>query len=279
MNASVPSMFKLAMIQMRVLGGAKEANLLRAENFIAQAAANHASVVLLPEALNLGWTHGSARSAADQIPGGSSCQRLVEAAQRQNVYLCAGIIERSGDHIFNSAVLIAPSGELLIHYRKLNELGIGQGLYGLGDRLQVARTPLGTFGVMICADGFACDQVISRTLGYMGADVILSPSAWAVPADHDNAVEPYGKLWLDNYQPVAKDFELWIASASNVGWITDGPWQGRKCIGNSLIVGPTGTPVLTGPYGVDAEAVLYTQITVIRRPAQGDGWQQRWLQP
>lgn len=264
--------FKLALAQMRVLGGAKEANLARADQCIDEAARHGADVVLLPEAMPLGWTHSSARTQADEIPDGLSCRVLAAAAKRNRVYLCSGVIERSGPDIFNSAVLIAPDGSVLAHHRKLNELAIAHGLYALGDRLQVARTRFGTFGLMICADGFAQGQVISRTLGYMGAHVILSPSAWAVPAGHDNAKEPYGQLWLDNYGPAARDFHLWIASVSNVGWITDGPWNGRKCIGNSLVIGPSGKPALTGPHGVDAETILYTEIEPVPRPAQGDQW-------
>jgi predicted amidohydrolase len=171
-------------------------------------------------------------------------------------------VERAEEKIFNAAVLLSPTGQLLAHHRKINELDFAQDLYERGDRLQVAHTPLGTIGLMICADGFANGQVISRTLGCMGADLILSPSAWAVPADHDNAKEPYGQLWVDNYGPVARDFHLWIAGVSNVGWITDGPWEGRPCIGCSLVVGPSGHPVLQGPYGADAETILYLDVSL-----------------
>src|SRR5262249_23151516 len=149
-------------------------------------------------------------------------------------------------------------------------------LYALGNRLQAVDTPFARLGLMICADGFASGQVISRSLGYMGADLILSPSAWAVPADHDNARDPYGKLWTDNYGPVARDFQLWIAGVSNGGWITDGPWKSRKCIGCSLVVGPTGRPVLQGPYGVDAETLLTVDVNAVPRPAQGDQWALLW---
>ena len=272
MNADVAAGFKLALIQMRVEGGLKDANLARAERCIAEAGRAGASVVLLPEAMTLGWTHSSARTDADEVPSGQSCRLLADAARRNGVYVCAGLIERCGPSIFNSAVIIAPDGQVAAHHRKLNELAIAHDLYALGDRIQVARTPFGTFGLMICADGFASGQVISRALGYMGADLILSPSAWAVPADHDNVKEPYGKLWLDNYGPVARDFRLWIASVSNVGPITDGPWKGRHCIGNSLVVDPSGRAALTGPYGVDAETILYIDIAPIPRPAQGDQW-------
>lgn len=253
---------KLALVQMRVEGGAKALNLARAERFIAEAAQAGADVVLLPEALTLGWTHGSARSLADEIPGGESCERFRAAARRSSVMVCAGIVERSGDRLFNSAVLLSQEGELLLHHRKLNELEIAHELYAPGDRLGVAETPVGRIGLMICADGFAPGQSVSRALALMGAELILSPCAWAVPPDHDNAREPYGKLWLDHYGVVARENRLWIAGCSNVGPIDDGPWKGRACIGCSLVVGPEGGPVLRGPYGIDAETILSIDLTL-----------------
>jgi len=226
--------------------------------------------------MTLGWTHSSSELDADEIPDGESCLRLREAARANRIYVCAGLVERAGAFIFNSAALIGPDGDLLLHHRKLNELEIAHEVYALGDRLAVVSTPLGTLGVMICADAFARGQVASRALGLMGADIILSPCAWAVPADHDNAKEPYGQLWLDNYCPVARDFRLWIAGVSNVGWLDDGAWKGHKCIGCSLVIGLDGRKVLMGPYGADAEALLYADICPKPRPARGDGWERLW---
>jgi predicted amidohydrolase len=271
--------FNLALVQMLVEGGRKAENLRRAEQRIAEAAGRGAQVIVLPEALNLGWTHPSARAEADAIPEGESCSCLCTAAQRYRVFVCAGLVERAGDTVFNSAVLINPDGEVILLHRKLNELEIGHDLYAQGDRLGVAPTAFGTIGVMICADAFARGQVVSRTLGLMGAQIILSPAAWAVPADHDNARDPYGRLWLDNYAPVARDFRLWIAGVSNVGRLNAGPWQGRQCIGCSLLVGPDGRPVLQGPYGARADTILYEDIELVTPPARGNGWEGLWKQP
>ncbi|MBI4327504.1 MAG: carbon-nitrogen hydrolase family protein [Chloroflexi bacterium] len=269
-------MFKLALIQMRVEGGAKQRNLDHAAALIAEAAAHGSALAVLPEALSLGWTHPSAKVEADELPDGPSCSVLRNMARETGLYLCSGLVERADDRIFNAAVVIDPQGDVILHHRKIHELEIGHALYALGDRLEVAHTSLGTIGLMICADAFARGQVISRTLGYMGAQIILSPSAWAVPADHDNEKEPYGALWLENYAPVARDFRLWIVGVSNVGWITGGPWQGRKCIGCSLVVDPSGEPVLRGPYGAEAEAILYVDVALQPRPAQGEGWTDYW---
>ncbi len=268
-------MFKLAMAQMRVEGGAKTANLARALERIETAAHNGAHVVLLPEALDLGWTFPP-EGLAGAVPAGEASALLAAAARRYRVYVCAGLVEQAPDQVFNTAVLLDPEGRLLLHHRKLNELEIGHACYGQGDRLAVAHTPLGCFGLMICADAFARGQVISRTLALMGADILLSPSAWAVPADHDNRLNPYGKLWLDNYGPVAREHQLWIAGVSNVGRIDAGPWKGRQCIGCSLLVGPDGRAVLQGPYGPEADTLLYADIAPVPRPARGDGWERFW---
>jgi predicted amidohydrolase len=247
---------KLALVQMLVEPGCKEANLLRAERRIAEAAAQGGEMIVLPEAMPLGWTHPSARTEADAIPDGESCARLRRAAKTHGVLVCSGVVERAGERIFNAAVLIDATGEVIGHHRKIYELDMAHDLYARGDRLSVTDTPFGRIGVMICADGFAPGQSISRTLALMGAQIIVSPCAWAVPADHDNVREPYGQLWLDNYCPVAREFGLVIAGVSNVGPITAGPWQGRTCIGNSLLIARDASEAARGPYGENAEAIL-----------------------
>jgi predicted amidohydrolase len=83
---------------------------------------------------------------------------------------------------------------------------------------------------------------------------------------------------LDNDCPVARDFRLWIVGVSNVGWLTGGPWQGRRCIGCSLVVDPNGVAVVRGPYGADAESLLYADIQVEPRPVRGDAWEDYWGQ-
>jgi predicted amidohydrolase len=251
---------KLAVGQIRVDGGQPAANLVRSERAIADAAQRDAELIVLPETLDCGWTHSSAHQLAGPIPGGAACESLRAAARRSRIFVCAGIVERADDLLFNAAVLISPDGDLLLHHRKIHELDIAQDLYARGDRLAIAQTSLGAVGVMICADAFAPELCIARTLGAMGAELILSPCAWAVPIDHDQTREPYGKIWHDSYRPVAREYGMTIAGVSNVGLITDGPWAGRRCIGCSLVMGPDGTPLLQGPYGSDAEALLFVDI-------------------
>lgn len=258
--------FNLALAQMLVTPGDAAGNLVRAEDRIATAAGQGADIVLLPETLDCGWAHPSARELAGEIPNGDACRQLRAAAKQNGVFLCAGLVEREarstkpGTRFFNSAVLVDPHGEVILHHRKINELDFAGELYSVGDRVGVAETPWGRVGVMICADGFASGQVISRSLAMMGARFILSPCAWAVPADHDNAREPYGQLWLDNYGPVARDFGVWIAGCSNVGPITAGEWAGRKCIGNSLVCAPQKLVAARGTYGESADEIVLVRV-------------------
>ncbi len=264
--------YKLAMVQMTVIGGDPETNLSHAADLIREAAEKGARIALLPEAMDFGWCHSSARELAGSIPGGSSFEALRIAAVDNGIYVCAGIIERDGEKLYNAAVLISPSGELLIKHRKLNELDFAHELYDQGDRLNVAHTELGTLGLLICADAFAAEKTLSKSLGYMGADIILSPSAWAVPADHDNEKEPYGDTWRNAYKPICEIFKIWFVGVSNVGSVDDGEWTGWKCIGCSLACDHLGREVIQGPYGEDADTILYIDVELQDRPARGTGW-------
>ena len=249
------AVLRLALAQMLVEPGEILRNVTRAEHRIGEAAAGGAQIVLLPEALDCGWTHPSARDFADTIPGGPACERLRDAARRHRVMVCAGIIEGDGKRLFNSAVLISAEGEILLHHRKLHELDFARALYARGDRLGVAETSHGRIGLMICADAFAKGLVISRTLGQMGATLILSPCAWAVPPGFN---EPYGQLWRDSYAPPATEFRMTIAGCSNIGPVTSGEWNGWQCIGNSLVIGPDGEPLVTGRYAEEQLIILST---------------------
>ena len=57
---SIKSRFKIALIQMNVVGGELQTNLGHAVKQIEAAANQGAQIALLPEAMDLGWTHTSA---------------------------------------------------------------------------------------------------------------------------------------------------------------------------------------------------------------------------
>lgn len=251
---------RLALIQMQVTPGDPAANLARAATHIATAAANNADIALLPEALDCGWTHPSAHDLAQPVPDGTTTRFFQNLARHHNIHIATGLVERAGPLLHNSALLIAPDGEILVHHRKINELDFALDLYSPGpaDQPSVAETEHGRIGLMICADGFAENLHVSHHLANLGAKLILSPCAWAVPPDHDNTTTPYGQLWIDSYTPIARQHNLTIAATSNVGAITAGPWENHPCIGNSMVVTPHGPqPHTAAPFGQHAEHILY----------------------
>ena len=114
--------YRVAMAQILVEGGRPETNLARAVASIEAAGRQACQLVVLPECLDLGWTDPSAREMAEPIPGlHGKC--LAEAARRAGLYVVAGFVERGGDRIYNAAILADRSGDLLLHYRKINGNG------------------------------------------------------------------------------------------------------------------------------------------------------------
>ncbi len=153
---------------MKVVGGDRAANLDHAGEMIAEAAQNGAQFVLLPEAMDLGWTDPSALTEAEAIPEGKTCRILSEMAIKYNLYICSGLIEKDGDKVFNSAVIIDPKGEVILLHRKINELDIGHPYYALGDRLNVCQHRVwhpGPLNLCRCQYGRICPYPIPCLYG------------------------------------------------------------------------------------------------------------------
>jgi predicted amidohydrolase len=137
---------------------------------------------------------------------------------------------------------------------------LAQDLYSLGTRIAVVDTELGRVGLAVCADNYPDSPEIGGALGRMGCRLLLSPCAWAVDSDHDNAAKPYGKIWQDAYRVLTTRFAMTVIAVSSVGVITGGPWRGRKCVGRSLAYRPGGVVLAEGPG--DEEALLVVEANV-----------------
>jgi predicted amidohydrolase len=250
---------RVGMPQMLVVPGAVDDNLGRAVSAIEAAARKRCDVVVLPECLDLGWTFPGARELAQPVPGPTT-DRLRAAAALAGITVVAGLTEREGDRIFNSAVLIGTDGTLLARHRKINELDFARQLYSAGTSLQVVATPLGVIGMDICADNAYPSLALGRALAAMGAKILLSPCAWAVPPGFDNAVRAYGDEWVTAYGALARETGMPVVGVSNVGPVVGGEWDGWACIGASLAVGSDGEVILQAPFGEAAEALLTVEI-------------------
>jgi predicted amidohydrolase len=263
------SSYLVGLGQILVEGGQPQANLDRAVAMVERAAAEGCRVVVLPECLDFGWTDPSAREGAQPIPGPHS-ERLAEAARANGIHVVAGLVERDGNRLYNASVLVGPDGRLILRHRKINELDIGLELYSVGDRLEVAHTDeLGVVAIPICADNFWTSRAVGHVLCRMGAQVLLSPSAWAVVPEHDEATDPYGGEWIRPYSELGRLYDATVVGVSNVGMMTGGPWAGHACIGKSLAVGPGGEILAHAPYGVDAETLVVVEVDP--HPPVGEG--------
>ena len=240
---------------MLVEGGRPAQNLARAAGLIAKSAKAGCQVVILPECLDFGWTDPSAREGAQSLPGLHS-EALSAAARTARIWVVAGLVERAGDKLYNTAILVSPEGAITLKHRKINELKLAHDLYALGQSVQCADTPLGRVGLLVCADNFPDSLELGRTLGRMGCGLVLSPCAWAVPGDHDNAREPYGAMWRESYSKLTSEFPLSVVGVSNVGPVEAGPWKGRRCVGCSLAMGPGGAVLAQAPYGEESLTVV-----------------------
>ena len=114
-------MIRIGMGQMTVSGGEVDKNLAQATQFITAAAQQECDFVLLPECLDTGWTHPSAVDSAQPIPGITS-EILCQSAVENQIHVVAGITERNDEQIYNAAILIDPTGEILLKHRKIRQV-------------------------------------------------------------------------------------------------------------------------------------------------------------
>jgi predicted amidohydrolase len=132
-----------------------------------------ADVVLLPEGITVVGTGKTPADVAETVPGPTTA-KLGELAAKKNAYVVAGLYERDGVAIYNTAVFLDRKGRLLGRYRKvyLPREEIEGGLTP-GNEYPVFTTDFGKVGVMICWDIQYADP--ARALARRGAELLLLP--------------------------------------------------------------------------------------------------------
>ena len=101
---------KIGVIQFEPLFGEIDGNLQRTRDLIMK---SDADLLVLPELFNTGYLFSSKEevlSCSEEIPGGKTTQLLCSMAKERGVIIAGGVAEKSGDRIFNSAVLVSPDG-------------------------------------------------------------------------------------------------------------------------------------------------------------------------
>lgn len=112
---------------------------------------------------------------AETIPGPLT-ERLSAIARKTGQWLLPGsMYERQGDKLYNTALAISPKGEIAAKYSKMFPWLPYESGTTPGNQFCVFDIPeAGRFGMCICYDMWFPE--VTRTLAWMGAEVILQPT-------------------------------------------------------------------------------------------------------
>jgi 5-aminopentanamidase len=237
---------RVAVAQIEPRLGEKARNLETCVAQLEQAVAAGAELLVLPECAIPGYMFDSAEEAlpfAEEIPGPST-QALADACRRLGAHAVCGLLEREGDLLYNSAVLVGPGG-LVGSYRKthLPFLGVDR-FTAHGDELPVYDTPLGRIGLEICYDLRFPEA--TRTLALKGAEVVAHPTNFPLAARIQTELITVAR---------AAENRIFLLTANRVG-----KERGGEFCGWSQIVDPYGRRLAEA--GETEEALLLADIDV-----------------
>jgi predicted amidohydrolase len=142
-----------------------------------------------------------------------------------------GLLERAGDALYDSAVVVTPAGP--VHpFRKTHLYPAEADHFLAGDRLVTVDTPAGTLGPLICFEHAFPE--IATTLALAGAQLLVIPSAVPVGYEHLLALRTRAR---------AQDNQMFAVAANLAG---------NGFCGRSMIVGPKGEPLAEAGFAEQA---------------------------
>lgn len=180
MNKQIP----VAGIQMDIKLGDNAGNVARMIAQLDDPRVASAELVVYPECAVSGYCFDSRDEAwpsAETIPGPST-DAMLSAAKARGKHLVFGMLERHGDQLCNSCVLLGPAGIVGV-YRKIHLPYLGVDRFATGGREPLRVYDIGSMrvGMHICYDGSFPETV--RVLMLLGADLIVLPTNWPPGAD------------------------------------------------------------------------------------------------
>jgi len=235
---------RIALAQVDVALAEKPVNLEKILTRLEEASQNGAKLVVFPECALTGYGFKSAEEAiplAESIPGPST-QALAEAAKRLKISCVLGLLEREGESLFNTAVLVGPDG-LVGRYRKthLPWLGVDRFVKKGEGPFQVYETEAGRIGILICYDLRFPEA--ARILALKGAEVILLPTNWPEGAEANPGFLSRSR---------ACENRVYLIAVNRVG-----REDGIRFIGHSQAVDPSGSLLTEAG---EREGLLYVGI-------------------
>jgi nitrilase len=229
------------------------ANLREAGRLVADAAAQGAKLVVLPENFSFLGAKDADRVAAIEPFGDGPAQRfLAEAAESLGLWIVGGTIPirdaRAGEQRASSrSLLVGPDGRVAAHYDKIHLFDVdipanaGSERYSesattlAGTRVVAAKTPLARIGMTVCYD--IRFPALFHRLSVLGTDIVAVPAAFTVPTGEVH--------WLPLLQARAIESLVYVVAAGQWGEHAGG----RKTYGHSLILGPWGEILAELPSG------------------------------
>jgi predicted amidohydrolase len=152
-----------------------ESNLKLMTDMIDAAGKEKADIICLSEGLAERGVSGDLEKRAHPVPGPIT-ERLGESAKKNKLWVVTAVVERDGDAIYNTAVLIDRNGRLVGKYHKVH-LPTSEAEDGMtpGSDYQVFDTEFGKIGLLICWDNWFVEP--ARILRLKGAEMVFFPIA------------------------------------------------------------------------------------------------------
>ncbi|MCI3245001.1 nitrilase family protein [Streptomyces spinosisporus] len=213
-----------------------------------------ANLVVLPELATTGYvfeTREEAFAHSETIPDGPSLQLFERLAAQHGMYVVGCIVERDGERLYDTAVLVGPDG-YIGRYRKTHLWNTEKLWFTPGDEgFKVFDTRIGRIGLLVCWDIWFPET--ARIVSQMGADIICIPTGWVwtpPPLYDASGVCMAAHLTIT----AAHVNNVFIATADRTG-----QERGAGFMGNSLIASTNGWPIdrIAGP---DEDTIIYADV-------------------
>ncbi len=169
---------EIGYIQTHPVFGEKETNFAQVRKLIKDTTAD---LIVLPELFATGYTFTSKEEATKvaETSEGETATFLQEISQKTGAVIVAGFIEREGDKIYNSSMMVFKD-EVIGIYRKIHLFNKEKRWFTPGNKkLQVHNVNGMKIGMMICFDWMFPE--VSRTLALQGTHIIAHPSNLVMP--------------------------------------------------------------------------------------------------
>ena len=146
----------------------------KAGTYAGQIAATYSpDVIVLGEMLNVIGAPGTFDADAETIPGPST-SFIAGIASAHHVNIAFGMVEKDGDTLFNSAVLIDRNGNIIGKHRKV-QLPLAEASGGIspGSAVEVFDADFGRVALLICQETSFPEP--AREAALQGAEMLIVP--------------------------------------------------------------------------------------------------------